>query len=447
MEWSTDILVLFLHALDAQCDSAAHCAWHKLAFLTCKQDALARVAKVMPRPILLRIKFDSTPDGPMVFKIPFMQATVVCVDVNWGDGCVDKLREKGAGYAQHKYAAPGEYHVRIFAAQPDKGDTALDHLGFQSNLEEERAAEAWWRPLREIVSFGKLGLRSLSYLFAYSGVLDADLQNLSIRDIIDLSGMFYDSKFNQHIGNWDVSTVTDMSQMFSRAQDFNQPIGKWDVGNLVYMYYMFYKASAFNQRIEDWNTGNVIDMSCSFNQAESFNQPIGKWNVSKVSNMNYMFGGAASFNQPIGEWDVGNVTDMKYMFCKTSSFNQPIGEWNVSKVANVSYMFYFAKKFNRPIGKWDTSNVTDMASMFEGASSFNQNISGWNTAKVTDMSYMFADAGKFNQPVDVWDVSNVTNMKCMFSGAHAFHQSLDKWNLSNRGELFSRPSGDWTMNP
>ncbi len=37
------------------------------------------------------------------------------------------------------------------------------------------------------------------------------------------------SVFNQDIGNWDVSNVTEMSGMFEKAVAFNQDIGNWDV--------------------------------------------------------------------------------------------------------------------------------------------------------------------------------------------------------------------------
>ena len=51
-----------------------------------------------------------------------------------------------------------------------------------------------------------------------------------------MSGMFLGAKaFNQPIGNWDVSKVTDMSKMFAGAKAFNQPIGDWDVSNVTKM--------------------------------------------------------------------------------------------------------------------------------------------------------------------------------------------------------------------
>ena len=59
--------------------------------------------------------------------------------------------------------------------------------------------------------------------------------------------------FNQDIGNWDVSNVTDMSNMFEDAKAFNQDIGKWDVSKVTRMDSMFSGASAFNQDISKWN--------------------------------------------------------------------------------------------------------------------------------------------------------------------------------------------------
>ena len=52
--------------------------------------------------------------------------------------------------------------------------------------------------------------------------------------------------FNQPIGNWDVSSVTDMYGMFSDATHFNQDIGNWDVSNVETMARMF-EATNFNQ--------------------------------------------------------------------------------------------------------------------------------------------------------------------------------------------------------
>ena len=49
------------------------------------------------------------------------------------------------------------------------------------------------------------------------------------------------------ISNWDVSNVTNMSDMFRYATSFNQPLNKWNVSNVIFMAFMFEGASSFNQ--------------------------------------------------------------------------------------------------------------------------------------------------------------------------------------------------------
>jgi surface protein len=56
--------------------------------------------------------------------------------------------------------------------------------------------------------------------------------------------------FNQDIGGWDVSNVTNMWGMFNKAIAFNQDIGRWDVSNVSNMDRIFKGATAFNQDIE-----------------------------------------------------------------------------------------------------------------------------------------------------------------------------------------------------
>jgi len=193
-----------------------------------------------------------------------------------------------------------------------------------------------------------------------------------------------------HISAWDVSSVTNMKELFRYKETFNDDISRWDVSQ-------------------------VTDMSNMFLRAESFNQLIGNWDVSKVTNMGSMFYGSA-FNQPIGDWDVSSVTNMGSMFYFNIVFDADISRWDVSNVTNMRGMFSDAEAFSQPIGDWNVSNVTNMGSMFGGTYSFNQDISGWIVSKVTAMNNMFHNAYAFNQDISGWDVSNVTDMKMMFAG-------------------------------
>ncbi|GHB29439.1 BspA family leucine-rich repeat surface protein [Mongoliitalea lutea] len=207
-----------------------------------------------------------------------------------------------------------------------------------------------------------------------------DMTKLCTTLVTDMSELFAGTlsqlnPFNQPIGNWDVSNVTDMRNMFLFSR-FNQPLGNWNVSKVINMVSLF-SVSEFNQAIEDWDVSKVENMEFMFYRS-SFNQFIGNWNVNKVSNMRSMFGGDEQnlnkFNQIIKDWDVSNVLNMSGMFVH-SEFNQAIGDWNVSKVKDMTGMFWNSQ-FNQPIGNWDVSNVIEMFGMFN-KSSFNQNISNW----------------------------------------------------------------------
>jgi hypothetical protein len=109
-------------------------------------------------------------------------------------------------------------------------------------------------------------------------------------------------QFNQNIGNWNASKVTNMSSMFQIQANFNQDISTkvvtvgastytaWDTLNATNISYMFFIIDgfigSFNQNINNWNTIKVTNMTSMFSNQKAFNQLIDNWNVSLVTAFN-----------------------------------------------------------------------------------------------------------------------------------------------------------------
>lgn len=125
------------------------------------------------------------------------------------------------------------------------------------------------------------------------------------------------------------------------------------------MWGVFTRAEAFNQDIGNWDVSNVTVMRNMFGAAKAFNQDICNSDVSNVTNMYAMFAFTEEFNQDISNWDFSNVTDMAAMFMQSKGFNQDISLWDVSNVTHMDSMFYFSIIFNKDISNWQfNENVT-----------------------------------------------------------------------------------------
>jgi surface protein len=233
-------------------------------------------------------------------------------------------------------------------------------------------------------------------------------------------------KYGYPMGTWDISSITDLSELFAFKSEFNEDLSAWDTSRVTNMQAMFYSARSFNQSLNRWNTSMVTTMTVMFRGAEVFDQTLSSWDISAVVQMNGMFA-FSSFNQDISDWNTASVTNMGSMFAATSAFNQDISGW-------------------------DTSRVTDMSFMFSGSKLFNQKISSWDTSAVTDMRYMFNDAVEFNQDISSWMVSSVTNVTGMFKGAKKFNQNLCAWRSrlptnASIGKMFSNSGCPRTDDP
>jgi surface protein len=326
-------------------------------------------------------------------KLPLISSGTYNFTVYWGDGSNDTITTWNQEELTHTYLIEGVYNVNISGI--------INGWEFNNGGDKLK--------ILEISKWGNLRLGNTGrYLLGCSNLIITANDTLNLTGTTVLEFAFYGCSSLTtipSINTWDVSSVTNMDEMFMGASSFNQNITGWDTSSLTTAAYMFSGASSFN--------GNVSS-----------------FNMSKVTTIEYMFQGASSFNQPLNSWDTSQVTSLYGVFWSASSFNQDLNNWNTSKVTSMVYTFESATSFNGNIGSWDTSKVTNMQGMFWVASNFNQDISGWNTSKVTSMWRMFQMDYAFNHPISSWDVSKVTNMAYMFYMASAFNQDISSWTVS-----------------
>jgi len=281
------------------------------------------------------------------------------------------------------------------------------------------------------------------------------------------------------VDQWDLSNVTDMSNLFngvSTASDnvvidiigdgefvLNQNLvnntiyntdneGDYEdtitesvhLNTLLYYYipelieYTNYKdIRRFMNVIENEEDIFSQERSVSMHRKVKFliNKVINKLDVSKVVNMKNMFCGNKFLTKDLDlrHWNVSNVENMENMF-RDSSLQTSINEWGekTKNVTSMKGMFRHTKELTHhfKLDKWNVSNVTTMEDMFR-LSSFNSPLNAWHNdiKKVTNMSKMFFCAYYFNQPLDKWRVKHVKNLDKMFP-VH-YTQDLSDWMLSD----------------
>jgi len=234
------------------------------------------------------------------------------------------------------------------------------------SLRRELSAQ-WGRGRLQRVEYGGVNVEQVGSVWRELGVEESAVVQVEWKVLKALT----DETIHGAAEIWcDGSTRRDCSlQSYSRKQLVEEygEIGEWDVSAVTDMRQLFAGRSSFNDNISGWSTSGVTDMSSMFVNASAFNQPLGSWDTSGVTNMWSMFDGASAFNQPLGSWDTSRVTSMDSMFGFASAFNQPLGSWDTSWVTSMAFMFQYASAFNQPLGSWDTSKVTSMGSMFAGA--------------------------------------------------------------------------------
>lgn len=168
-----------------------------------------------------------------------------------------------------------------------------------------------------------------------------EFDNQGLRDAVDswLKNSVDAEKKYGHINNWNTSKVTNMSKLFHLKVNPDKPL----------------LHTSFNEPIGDWDVSNVTDMTALFGGLKNFNQDLSKWDVSNVRDMTAMFFKATSFNQDIGSWNVSNVRNMRNMFQNASSFNCGGKPYDKNRRVNINLNEKFERMMDQYLYGYDES--------------------------------------------------------------------------------------------
>ena len=115
--------------------------------------------------------------------------------------------------------------------------------------------------------------------------------------------------------------------------------------------------------IGQWDVSDVKDMNQLFANMSTFNEDISKWKTHNVTNMDSMFHGCRSFNNGANEtrphsleWDTSNVTNMDGMFALCNRMNCPLS-FTTNKVTTMTRMFYYCTNFDQDVSSWNLDSL------------------------------------------------------------------------------------------
>jgi surface protein len=152
---------------------------------------------------------------------------------------------------------------------------------------------------RDISGWNTGNVTNMSTMFSGATNFNSDISRWNTSKVTTMQSMFENTnQFNQFIGNWEVSKVSTFAAMFKNSLSFNGNLSGWSNkikgDNIVNVSTkeMFYNARAFNNdSLNGWNVTNVTDMTNMFGGTSTFvGKKLGGWKLLLFS------GGTATKN-------------------------------------------------------------------------------------------------------------------------------------------------------
>ena len=301
------------------------------------------------------------------FTIP-IETKEVNATIYWGDDSTTTLASSDGNQTAitHTYSSAGTYNIYILESAT-KGFSKIRFNNGGDKLKMMNIAN--WGIIDFEIGGAFYGCSNMTCTATDAPIYAADSNHLAncFRDC---------TSFNGAIGNWDLTSATNIERMFDSATSFNQPLDSWDTSNLTSIKQMFNGATSFNQPLNSWDTSSTTDAASAFEGASAFNQPLNSWNVSSVTNMSKMFFNASAFNQDISAWDFEGLTNANALlrFIKSSGMS----------TANYSALLI----------RWAAQDVKDSLTVDSGTIQYSASAASARQSLLDDDSWSITDGGQ-----------------------------------------------------
>jgi surface protein len=306
----------------------------------------------------------------------------------------DLLRRTDFGKRERRFCARSRVHDLCKIALSDEHDT--DISGTATDI-------------LKALGDGEFGPRTSAQKEYLDMVLNerkmyAQIPDKSVKDLVaGLGEDLVDPRYG-HVEVWDVRDCTTLEQAFDCIETIKGRLDLtfWDTRRVESMSKAL-RVTSFDVDVSTWDVSEVTSMSLMFSRATGFSGDLSEWDVSKVKFMGMMFRDAWTFNCDVSLWDVSRVQDMDSMFNGAREFNNDLSRWRVWNVTNMSRMFEGAESFECDLRNWDVSKVSTMQGMFRGAKSFTGGgVEHWKPAKGVDVTDMFFGAPLVQETTLQW---------------------------------------------
>lgn len=210
-----------------------------------------------------------------------------------------------------------------------------------------------------------------------------------------------------------------------------------DTRNTTTMADMFSSDEALaNISVSTWNVSKVTDMSNMFLYCDSLPSIDLKKNTCTAKD------GSGQY----AAWNTAALKNTSKMFMDYSGQKHALTTvdatgWDTSKLEDASYMFMECRGLTaiKGIEDWNVDSLKDAQNMFQDCQKLQTiNVANWNTASLKNASVMFSSC-KALRSIDIskWDMSKVTSSGAMFSYCESLTDLTLPKNLVVIGDYFA----------